>query len=75
MIQFSVTNLKANFLSVLALVETGETIIITRHGKPIIEICPASEEGSMGDPVNLERRSEGQPETTKEPASLTPMTR
>ena len=43
MTETGVRDLKAHLSSYLRQVETGKTVVITRHGKPIGRIVPASE--------------------------------
>jgi prevent-host-death family protein len=51
----SVQDLKAALSSVIAAAESGQTIIITRHGKAVARLCPA-------DPPHVHRgRLVGQP--------------
>ena len=37
----SVQDLKAKLSSVVAAAESGQTIVITRHGRPVARLCPA----------------------------------
>jgi len=50
MIQVSVQDLKATLSAIVASAEGGETIVITRHGKPVARIVPA-------DPPHVHRGS------------------
>lgn len=42
MITKSVAEAKSKFTELLRAVEAGERIVITRHGKPVAELSPAS---------------------------------
>jgi prevent-host-death family protein len=44
---------QANFLEYLACVEAGETIVITRCGKPVARLLPTEREAARRRPVGL----------------------
>ena len=44
MLQVQATEAKANFAELLRTVESGETVVITRHGKKIARLVPDSDQ-------------------------------
>ncbi|MFT3988219.1 type II toxin-antitoxin system Phd/YefM family antitoxin [Aestuariivirga sp.] len=40
MTRLSITEIKARWLEIMARVEAGETIVVTRHGKPVADLHP-----------------------------------
>jgi prevent-host-death family protein len=66
----SASNAKAQFLGLLDEVERGETIVITRHGKPIARLAPeaSAREGEIAQArADIEAmRQETQPVTREE---------
>lgn len=40
---FQAAEAKTHFLRILDDVERGESVIITRHGKPVARLCPEAE--------------------------------
>lgn len=51
MLQIQATQAKAQFAELLRIVERGETVVITRHGKKIAHLVPAA------DQARAERRA------------------
>lgn len=52
--ELSVRDAKARFSEVAEAASRGERVIVTRHGKPFVELVPAQKRGG----VNLERLAE-----------------
>ena len=61
---------KAQFAELLDQVERGETVVITRHGKPVARLVPEDEprQAKIGEAIAriIERRKHNQPATIEE---------
>ena len=44
---FSISQAKAGFSDVCRRVESGETVIVTRRGKPVLEMRPCERKGGL----------------------------
>lgn len=68
MVQINVHEAKTQLSRLLELVESGETVIIARHGKPVAELVPHRSTGfpfgiASGDPIAPKGDSWWQPLT------------
>ncbi|MFN0305270.1 MAG: type II toxin-antitoxin system Phd/YefM family antitoxin [Burkholderiales bacterium] len=51
----SLADAKAHLSELLNTVEAGEEVVITRHGRPVVRVLPAS---SIKEPLPLQRLAE-----------------
>ncbi len=51
-VRLSVAEYKNRFTELLRQVETGQTHLITRHGRPIVRVTPAARERSVAEAIN-----------------------
>jgi prevent-host-death family protein len=68
--QVQASQAKAQFAELLDQVERGETVIITRHGKPVARLVPDEEtrRARVDDAIKriIERRKHNKPATIEE---------
>ena len=58
MLQVQATEAKANFAELLRTVESGETVVITRHGKKIARLVPDADQERADRKAVVERLRE-----------------
>lgn len=54
--RISIAEAKARFAEFVRRAERGETVVLTRHGRPVAELAPTAAAGDQGQPASREIR-------------------